>query len=136
MASRLVEKISLYYREGTKHDKIYHIELTEDDGGFRVTGYNGRRGARLTPQSKTPHPVSYRTARHIFDELLNAKLNHRTTPYRIASREANESTGMDAADVTNTLTTNGTSTRQPAERELPADDSGAYVANRLDALEF
>ncbi len=136
MASRLVEKISLYYREGTKHDKIYHIELTEDDGGFRVTGYNGRRGARLTPQSKTPHPVSYRTARHIFDELLYTKLNHRTTPYRIASREANGSTATDAVDVTNTLATNEAITHQPSERELPADDDGAYVANRLEAIEF
>lgn len=136
MASKLVEKISLYYREGTKHDKIYNIELTEDDGGFRVTGYNGRRGARLTPQSKTPHAISYRTARHIFNELLNAKLNHRTTPYRIANRESNGSVNTNAADVTNTLATNEASVRQLSERELPADDGGAYVANRLDALEF
>lgn len=124
---RLVEKVFLYYREGTKHDKVYNIELTEDDDGFRVIGYNGRRGARLTPQSKTPHLVSYRTARHIFDELLYAKLNHRKTPYQIAKRE----TG-DAANATPQVDTHAA---RPTEIDAPVDD-GTYVASRLDAIEF
>jgi hypothetical protein len=52
MASRLVEKVFLYYREGAKHDKVYYIELTEEDGGFRVVGYNGRRGRGLLRNPK------------------------------------------------------------------------------------
>jgi len=128
--ARLVEKVFLYYREGTKHDKVYNIELTEDDGGFRVTGYNGRRGARLTPQSKTPQTVSYRTARHIFDELLCAKLNHRETPYGIAKRE----TG-DAARAASVTTQVETRAILQSESDAPIDD-GTYVASRLDALEF
>ena len=137
MASRLVEKISLYYREGTKHDKIYHIELTEEDGGFRVMGYNGRRGARLTPQSKTPHPVSYRTARHIFDELLYTKLNHRQTPYRVASREVYEATGTDAASAASAMKPVETHTDGQSEREQTPDAlNGAYLPSHLDALEY
>ena len=130
MATRLVEKVFLYYREGTKHDKVYNIELTEEDGGFRVTGYNGRRGARLTPQSKTPQPVSYRTARHIFDELLYAKLNHRKTPYQIAKRETGDAAG--AASVTTQA--DARATRQ-SECDATIDD-GTYAATHLDALEL
>ncbi len=129
--ARLVEKVFLYYREGTKHDKVYNIELTvEDEGVYRVTGYNGRRGARLTPQSKTPQPVSYRTARHIFDELLYAKLNHRETPYQIAKRE----TG-DAASTASVTTQVETRTTRQSECDAPVDD-GTYAATHLDALEF
>lgn len=137
MASRLVEKVFLYYREGTKHDKVYDIELTEEDGGFRVVGYNGRRGARLSPQTKTPQPVSYRTARHIFDELLYAKLNHRKTPYQIAKRETGEATGVgNAANSANIPTKVEPRTERQGERELTGGTDGAYVANHLDALEF
>ena len=137
MASRLVEKVSLYYREGTKHDKVYYIELTEEDGGFRVVGYNGRRGARLTPQSKTPQLVSYRTARHIFDELLYAKLNHRKTPYQIAKRETGEATGAgNAAHSASRATNVEPPAEQQRERELTSGTDGAYVANHLNSLEF
>jgi len=130
MASRLVEKVFLYFREGAKHDKVYNIELTEDDSGFRVTGYNGRRGARLTPQSKTSQPVSFRTARHIFDELLYAKLNHRKTPYQVAKRETGE-----AARTTNSTAQSEPHTKGKSEFEASGDD-GTYVASHLDALEF
>ena len=129
--ARLVEKVFLYYREGAKHDKVYNIELTEEDEGvYRVTGYNGRRGARLTPQSKTPQPVSYRTARHIFDELLYAKLNHRKTPYQIAKRE----TGDAASPMSVTTQVETPATRQ-SECDAPVDD-GTYTATHLDAIEF
>ena len=136
MASRFVEKVFLYYREGTKHDKVYDIELTEEDGGFRVVGYNGRRGARLTPQSKTPQPVSYRTARHIFDELLYGKLNHRKTPYQIAKRETGETTGAgNTANFASSPAKVEPRVEGQGERITSGTD-GAYVANHLDALEF
>lgn len=137
MASRLVEKVSLFYREGAKHDKVYDIELTEEDGGFHVVGYNGRRGARLTPQSKTPVPVSYRTARHIFDELLSAKLNHRKTPYQIAKRETGEAPSAGNAANSASSTPKDEPRAEPqGEREPTSVTDGAYVANHLDALEF
>ncbi len=82
----LVEKVCLYYREGTS-DKGYEIHLTQEEDGFCVTGYNGRRGTKLAAQPKTLKPVPLRTARYVFDNLEAAKLNHRRTPYRVASRE-------------------------------------------------
>ncbi len=48
----LIEKVSLYYREGTS-DKVYEIHLTQEEDGFLVTGYNGRRGTKLVAQPKT-----------------------------------------------------------------------------------
>src|SRR5919199_2417918 len=82
----LIEKVCLYYREGAS-DKVYEIHLTQEEDGYRVTGYNGRRGTKLVAQPKTPRPVAYRTARYIFDNLEASKLNHRRTPYRVACRE-------------------------------------------------
>src|SRR5215207_6244647 len=87
----LIEKVCLYYREGAS-DKVYEIHLTQEEDGYRVTGYNGRRGTKLVAQPKTPRPVPYRTARYIFDNLEASKLNHRRTPYRVASRETPAST--------------------------------------------
>src|SRR3712207_4043902 len=98
----LIEKVCLYYREGTS-DKVYEIHLTEEDDGYRVTGYNGRRGTKLVAQPKTARPVPYRTARYVFDNLEASKLNHRRTPYRVASREtpAAEKVATSAAEMTN-----------------------------------
>jgi hypothetical protein len=119
----LIEKVCLYYREGTS-DKVYEIHLTEDEEGFRVTGYNGRRGTKLVAQSKTPRPVPYRTARYIFDNLEAAKLNHRRTPYRVAGRKSTSSTSQQPATA-----------QKSGEGARDAQDE-AYQATRLDALEF
>ena len=125
--SEVVERVKLFYREG-RSDKVYEIELiAEDDGRFHVVGYNGRRGAQLVPQPKTQFPVPYATARRIFDNLEQAKLNHRKTPYRIAGRE------------TFNQPTSGANTDEPsvqptqARKEQPTE---AYQANHLDALEL
>jgi len=126
----LIEKVCLYYREGTS-DKVYEIHLTQeeddDEQGFRVTGYNGRRGTKLVAQSKTPHPVPYRTARYIFDNLEAAKLNHRHTPYRVASRE----TGTTIAQSQRARTV-----KQNFVAEQPSVPDENYQATWLDALEF
>ena len=119
----IIEKVCLYYREGAS-DKVYEIHLTEDEDGFRVTGYNGRRGTKLVAQSKTPRPVPYRTARYIFDNLEAAKLNHRRTPYRVASRESNSADSQEQATVKNS----------GGEAQTAREDN--YQATRIDALEF
>src|ERR671938_658349 len=97
----LIEIVCLYYRDGTS-DKVYEIHLTQEEDGYRFTGYIGRRGTKLVAQPKTPRPVPYRTARYIFDNLEASKLNHRRTPYRIASREtpASENGATSAAETT------------------------------------
>lgn len=123
----LIEKVCLYYREGTS-DKLYEIHLTQEDEGFCVTGYNGRRGTKLVAQPKTPKPVPLRTARYIFDNLEAAKLNHRRTPYRVGSRE------------TPTLTNGATVATAPlAEAKqmiAPSDANNEYQADWVNALEF
>ncbi len=102
--TRVIERVRLQYQDKAKNsDKVYEIELIEeDDGVFRVTGYNGRRGARLMPQPKTPLPVSYRTARDIFDKLQNTKLCHPRTPYRIVDRDIASRTTSDVLEATPT----------------------------------
>ncbi len=125
----LVEKVCLYYREGTS-DKVYEIHLTEEEGGFLVTGYNGRRGHRLVAQPKSLKPVPLRTARYIFDNLEAAKLNHRRTPYRVASRERFDVPASPAA----ASSLMPPATAQPTtESESRADK---YSATHLEALEF
>ena len=55
---------------------------------FHVIGYNGRAGAReLVAQPKTRTLVPYAMAHRIFDQLEQAKLNHRKTPYHIEDWE-------------------------------------------------
>jgi len=125
----LIEKVCLYHREGAS-DKIYEIHLTQDDdveAGYRVTGYNGRRGTKLVAQSKTPQPVPYRTARYIFDNLEAAKLNHRRTPYRVSSRETGKASAQKLVTQNDQQDSNG---------ELPLAANENYQATRLDALEF
>ena len=119
----LIEKVCLFYREGAS-DKVYEIHLTQEEEGFCVTGYNGRRGTKLVAQPKTPRPVPYRTARYIFDNLEAAKLNHRRTPYRIASRETNAAQAQK-----------GTVVQDSGEAKHSAQPDG-YQATWLDALEF
>ena len=126
----LVEKVCLYYREGSS-DKVYEIHLTEEDGAYRVTGYNGRRGTKLVAQPKTPRPVPYRTARLVFDNLEAAKLNHPRTPYRVASRET-------AADINQSAIDAGR--HEPTGPQLKANEKAgepqSYAAQFLDALEL
>jgi hypothetical protein len=125
--SEVVERAKLFYREG-RSDKVYQIELiAEGEGLFHVVGYNGRRGARLVAQPKTQFPVPYATARRIFDNLEQAKLNHRKTPYRVEGRE--------------TFNERRTTSNAPDRPERPAPESEAqpadsYRAPHLDALEL
>ncbi|MCP9495475.1 MAG: hypothetical protein MSG64_13600 [Pyrinomonadaceae bacterium MAG19_C2-C3] len=117
----------MYYREG-KSDKLYEIHLTQEDDGFCVTGYNGRRGTKLVAQPKTPRSVPYRTARYIFDNLEATKLNHRKTPYHLASRET-------AVNINDTAHRNETSSKE-VDMKPEAEPPHSYAAQFLDALEL
>lgn len=121
----LIEKVCLFYRDGTS-DKVYEIHLTQEEDGYRVTGYNGRRGTKLVAQPKTPRPVPYRTARYIFDNLEASKLNHRRTPYRVATRET-PATANGATSATET--TNRQSKKTGEEQQ-------GYAARFIDAIEL
>jgi hypothetical protein len=121
----LIEKVSLYYREGMS-DKVYEIHMTRDEEGYSVTGYNGRRGTKLIAQPKTPRPVPYRTARYIFDNLEAAKLNHRRTPYSVAYRET-------PGVIDGSKIGRGETARHDGN---VVEEHQVYAANFLDALEL
>ena len=67
------ESITLHSQKNGA-DKAYKIQLSEVEGGFTVTGYNGRRGGALKAQPKTPTPVPYVVAKKIYDDLIKDKM--------------------------------------------------------------
>lgn len=130
---KIVERVSLYYREGSS-DKIYIIELTEvSPGEYNVAGYNGRRGAQLVAQPKTFTPVTLAEARRIFKGLEQAKLNHPKTPYKIAERQTGAPTTVKPKE-------SASPTIPDSDREVeiqtPQPSPEGYRASHLDALEF
>lgn len=92
------DTITLYYREGAS-DKVYQCAIEPHLDRFHVTFAYGRRGATLDTGVKTPTPVDYDTARHIYDRLVNEKLakgyspGEQGVPYQHTERE-NQSTGI------------------------------------------
>lgn len=73
------DHLTLYYRQGSS-DKVYQVSITPKDQGFVVTFAFGRRGSTLQTGTKTTTPVSYDTARVIFDKLVTEKVNKGYTP--------------------------------------------------------
>lgn len=67
------ESITLYNQQNGA-DKVYKADLVAVDGGFMVTGWNGRRGAALKEQPKTTAPVPYAEAKKAFDSLVKKKI--------------------------------------------------------------
>lgn len=125
--SEVIERVKLYYCEG-RHDKVYEIELiAEGEGLFHVIGYNGRRGNQLVAQPKTRIPVPFATARRIFDQLEQAKLCHRKTPYKLLTRETFTSSDNSRAN-------KPVANIENAHSQEKATD--AYEATHLDALEL
>lgn len=61
-------------------DKQYQIQLEEKNGGFILTGYNGRRLGTLTEQKKISVPVPYAEAKAEFDALLKKQLKKGYVP--------------------------------------------------------
>ncbi len=56
-------------------DKVYHFQLVEVDGGFKVNAQNGKRGGKLTERTKTANPVTREAATKIFESLRKEKLS-------------------------------------------------------------
>jgi bifunctional non-homologous end joining protein LigD len=55
-------------------DKEYRVQLEAKDGGFIVTGFNGRRCGPLKAQPKIASPASYEEAKNAYDALVKSKL--------------------------------------------------------------
>jgi len=73
------QSITLYSKKDGA-DKAYQIVLEAKDGGFIVTGYNGRRGGSMKAQPKTAAPLPYADAKATYDALLKSKLKGGYTP--------------------------------------------------------
>jgi hypothetical protein len=83
----IVKSVSLHYTDGGRSDKVYNIQIEEvGPNQFDVTGYNGKTGGTLTPRKQNDSPVSLSEAERLFAELEHKKVNHRTTPYVVLSR--------------------------------------------------
>ena len=76
---KAIEKISLYYSEGSS-DKEYHAEIVEIASGNVVNFRYGRRGGALAVGTKTSAPVDFAQAKKIFDKLVKEKTAKGYTP--------------------------------------------------------
>lgn len=92
MASRIVEAKYLHYSNPSRNsDKVFNIFLLEeDDGSYGCISEYGRRGTslvRVVVCSNKPRPV----AESAFRKKLEAKRNHRLTPYWDSSDVSDQS---------------------------------------------
>ncbi|MFI8604197.1 hypothetical protein ACIGCP_07035 [Cellulophaga baltica] len=69
---KLVKQKKLYFSEG-KSDKVYEVDLCENQDLFVVNFRYGRRGAQLREGTKTVFPVAYDEAYKIFNALIDSK---------------------------------------------------------------
>lgn len=70
----MVDKISLFFQQGSS-DKFYNIcIMKEDDGTCTVPFTFGRRGTSGQSGSKTTTPVSYEDAKKIYDKVVKQKM--------------------------------------------------------------
>jgi len=69
---KLIKQKKLYFSEG-KSDKVYEIDLCENQDLFTVNFRYGRRDAQLREGTKTVFPVSYEEAEHVFNKLVESK---------------------------------------------------------------
>ncbi len=109
----IVKSVSLHYTDGGRSDKVYNIHIEEvGPNQFDVTGYNGKTGGTLTARKQNDSPVSLSEAQRLFAELEHKKVNHRTTPYVVLSR-------------------NGATTASTAQPSSPTttQESTGFVAN-------
>ncbi len=65
------EKAELYYQQGSS-DKVYHLQLEQEQERWSVRAQWGRRGSTLQSDTKANH-VTYEEAKHIYDKLLREK---------------------------------------------------------------
>lgn len=69
---KLIKQTKLYFSEG-KSDKVYEVDLCENQELFVVNFRYGRRGAQLREGTKTVFPVSHEEAEKIFKALVKSK---------------------------------------------------------------
>jgi len=92
------QKTTLYFREGSS-DKVYSAQLEAKGDGWIVSFQFGRRGATLTPGTKTQSPVSFDEGLKIYNKLVAEKTKKGYTPGEdgtpyTATPQADRATGI------------------------------------------
>lgn len=144
MSSRIVEAEFLHYSNPTRNsDKVFNIFLVEeDDGSYSCISEYGRRGSslvRVVICSNKSRPV----AEIAFRKKLDAKRNHRETPYR-DSRSGVEQSPFAREVNARSTPKNLTSMRKAADpakiQKLAADGrvraNGILNQAQIDSLEI
>lgn len=92
MPFRIIDAEYLHYRDPSKNsDKIFNIFLVEDvDGSHSCISEHGRRGTSLVRVVVCSNK-SRTVAERAFRQKLEAKRNHRETPYWNSSKGADQS---------------------------------------------
>lgn len=68
-----VKQISLYYKDGSS-DKVYHMQIEEATGGYKVNFQYGKRGATLKADSKTKEAETLDFCEKLFMKLAKEKM--------------------------------------------------------------
>src|SRR6266478_6160844 len=65
------ERAELYFRQGSS-DKVYHLQLENEDDKWSVEAQWGRRGSALQSDVKVTG-VPYEEAKRVYDRILREK---------------------------------------------------------------
>lgn len=144
MPSRIIDAEYLHYRNPSRNsDKVFNIFLVEDDDGSHgCISEHGRRGkslVRVVVCSNKSLPI----AQQAFRQKLEAKRNHRETPYWNSPEGADQS---PFARECRAAQNSAYRTSQPIvagalEKEKPAADrrskmNGILNQGQIDSLEI
>jgi hypothetical protein len=144
MASRIFEAEYLHYCNPSRNsDKVFNIFLVEeDDGSYGCISEYGRRGTslvRVVVCSNRPRPIAERA----FRKKLEAKRNHRLTPYRdssdgsdqspLAKEYASRQDPVNRGPLPQTVDSPDTR-KQAADRRMRIN--GILNQGQIDSLEF
>ena len=69
---KILKTSSLFFKEGSS-DKVYEVDLVEENGMFSVNFRFGKRNTKLQTGTKTSNPVDLKKAEVIFDKLIKEK---------------------------------------------------------------
>jgi len=144
MSSRIVEAEFLHYSNPTRNsDKVFNIFLVEeDDGSYSCISEYGRRGSslvRVVICANKSRPI----AEIAFRKKLDAKRNHRETPYWNSRSGVKQSPFAREVNARSTPK-NLTSTRKAADlaeiQKQAADErvraNGILNQAQIDSLEI
>lgn len=144
MPSRIIDAEYLHYRDPSRNsDKVFNIFLVEDaDGSHSCISEHGRRGTSLVRVVVCSNK-SLTVAERAFRQKLEAKRNHRETPYW------NSSEGADQSPFARECRAAQNSANRPSpplvavalEKEKPAADgrskmNGIFNHGQIDSLEI